>query len=230
MWLRIKQPYNGVSPTVSVTHNGPPTSRMDGETVKEYSLRLQSRLTDQIAYYDPANSMHLHIVDRCHLGSYVYGNLFRQSQSVEGWGELGRDGFTAVDRAYAAKGAVLAILSPSPDTLVERSGSREDEYLDQLISDAASDHRDNSRRVQQIIQIAQMYGVFIRQHALSFATYTSVGHPYYVPRDHAYGPVSEAWPDVAFDQDKRTIAADILGKAIDAQLSVMSSLKIVAGE
>lgn len=232
MWMRIKQPYGGVSPTTSVSHNGPPPDRREDESSEEYSLRLQSRLVDQIDWYRPENSMHLHVVDRCHLGSYVYGNLFRPGQSLEGWGELGRTGFARVDRAYAAKGAVLAVLVPSSDTLILRSGSREDEYLDSLMSGSAPNGQIDSdshsaSRMRQIIQISQMYGVFVRQYAPLFETYAAVGHPYYVPIDHEHGEASENWPDISYNQDKRSVAADLLGKAIEAQLSVMAQTKIV---
>lgn len=229
MWLRIKQPERGMPPTATLSHNGPPPDRLENESPAEYSLRLQSRLVDQVQWYDHENSMHLHVVDRCHVGSYVYGNLFRTSQSLDGWGELGRAGFARVDRAYAAKGAVMAVLAPSPDALVIRSGTREDEYLDEVI-EHSSDVAHSTRRMRQIIEISQMYDVFLRQHAPLFETYAAIGHPYYVPLDYPHGDISERWPDIAYEQDRRTVAANILGRAIDAQLSAMSNTKMVLVE
>jgi hypothetical protein len=215
VWFRIKQPEDNRIPQVTTIHFGPPDPITSDETLEMYGARLRKRLLRDIEAFDHTDSTKLLIVDRLHIGSYVYGNLFRPETSVGGWGELGRDGLSYVDDAYAAKGAVMAILLPDAGTLVRRSASRVDEFLDSVSLSVPGDSNAASERARQLVEIATAYEVFVRMYGSDYATYRRIGHPYYTDPERNPG-----YPDIAYETDVKLVAADIVGRAIDASLDV----------
>lgn len=222
-WLRIKQPEDGRKPRATVAHFGPPAPRHDSESAAGYRDRLVEDLVAPLADYDYRDSTGLLVVDRLHVGSYVYGNLFRPEASVSGWGEIGPDGFQEVEDAYAQAGAVMAVLLPPLSALVKRSMGREDPYLDEVVG-SDRDRGHGEARVRQLSQISASYRAFVQQHASKMWTYRRIGHPYYADHVETPWPDSGWWPSAAFETESKRVAGDVLGWAISAQVELMRAM------
>jgi len=226
-------------------HNGPPPEREPQESPQDYRRRIAiaDGLLSQIRGYDIEEIDVLLIIDRAHLSNVIYGNIFREETSHDGWGELGEQSFAACEQAYAERGGVLAVLAPPAGLLHRRARFREDAYLDavderDILAEPPSEVLAKAesravRRMRRLSQISAMYDYWLDQHCPDFVTYQKIGHPFYRGRDDvdAYGTphagmlttwnkTSNEWPAAAFESDPRIVACRILGHAIDVQVAL----------
>jgi thymidylate kinase len=107
-----------------IVHLGPPKSP---ETALDECLRGED---DVIAKYRPgaAYSQSL-ICDRLHWGSPVYGPIFRPESDINGWGDLGPDGWQYVEMFVAARGGITVMIDVDAQVAIERLNARGDDYV-----------------------------------------------------------------------------------------------------
>lgn len=134
----------------SIIHTGPPglwdSSELAIEVWRRYCYNRLYAVIDSI---DESDSKLL-VMDRGAWGSPVYGGLYRPSVNEDGFGDLGRNYFFEFERDLYSRGGVTALVLPDVETLIERSCSREDPYLDSV----------PGKRKEQLKQIHAAYVSF----------------------------------------------------------------------
>lgn len=182
----------GKNATARYLHFGPPEDRRPDENLRAYATRCAERFFEALKDYDPENYDDLWVLDRAHIGSPIYGSLFRPETNLDGFGDLGQAEFFAVERFFNKLRGYLVYLAPDPDVVVTRTIMRaegEDEYLDS-VSEARKDGKSGeledlaTEREMQIRKIMGRYAAFFRDVHHLLPTYP--GHPFYVPRRHVF--------------------------------------------
>ncbi|QBZ72782.1 thymidylate kinase [Gordonia phage GodonK] len=154
-----------------LVHIGPPPDRRDGQSVADYSVMCYRRLLKETAQpflewgATPKNADHLVVLDRAHWGSPIYGGLFRPDTNIDGFGDLGPHGVQKFDDVIARADGMTVTLTPSVETLIERSRGRDDPYLDEV----------DGERDDQLRNIHGRYLTFARDFAsLSLASFLAM--------------------------------------------------------
>lgn len=101
-----------------VSHTGPPKS---AETAFEENF-------EKFYSYVPGEDSI--VFDRLHFGCPVYGPIYRQDQSIDGYGELGPYQWRYIELAFMAIGAATVLVTADPSELTKRIASRGDDYID----------------------------------------------------------------------------------------------------
>lgn len=152
-----------------IVHTGPPGSWDEREmSLANWRKYCFLRIKAVLDMVEPHDGRTLLILDRAHVGSPVYGRLFRPQVDHDGFGDLGKRYFSMLDQYLVARGGITLHISPPLETVLRRTLARsggEDEFLDQ---------QDGSRE-QQITNIYNEYYSFIKRERDSFPSYAGSG-------------------------------------------------------
>lgn len=233
--------------TTDIVHFGPPPEHKPDVPVKVWQRQYCDSLLSKF-YSDPRlvtkdhkpaeNSNHLLVIDRFHIGSAVYGHLYRPEYDEDGYGDIGADCFYELDYKLARAGGTTAFLLPTIETIFKRSQGRTDEYLDTV--DGATN------REVQLTKIQNRYMSIFRD--LRAGLPSMLDYPLYAtqvdtarqidlaPRENFFPPSEFArpdnqmvlinddfdWPIASYEQDKNILATLLINIAWIRQQKVAS--------
>lgn len=152
-----------------MVHTGPPgnwdENEMSIDQWRKYCFLRLKAVIDMVESHDYRTLL---VMDRGTWGSPVYGALFRPDVNEDGFGDLGKTAFMALEQLISDKGGVTAHISPPLETVITRALARaegEDEFLDQQIGS----------REKQITDIYNEYYSFIEENEKDLVSYAGSG-------------------------------------------------------
>ena len=105
---------------------GPPAYDTESDVPYPDQVYAQHKALLEAAEEPPED---IFIVDRFHWGTYVYGRLFRSHRDLDGWGDMGKDRFLAIEDTITRLGGVTCYVTNNLDILARRVALRGDEFL-----------------------------------------------------------------------------------------------------
>ncbi|AKJ72611.1 thymidylate kinase [Gordonia phage GMA2] len=191
-WLNAHPSHTG-----KIVPVGAPPKPEPGYDPRAWRAKLVTGLIDQLnEHHDPQNPLDLVIFDRFHVGMPIYGPLFRKEFDKDGFGDIGRSGFQAVDAAVHRHCGITVHVATPLFELLKRAPNREDEYLDA--------NSDGMTREEQLSLLWKRYFEFFSTVGLQMDSFIG----------HAIDP-----RDFASDREVRTIhdEANTLCKSVETQ-------------
>lgn len=163
-WRNISPDHQAI-----LVHTGPPGNwDQDEMSIDQWRKYCFLRLKAVIDMVEPHDYRTLLVMDRGTWGSPVYGKLFRPRVDHDGFGDLGKTAFMALEQLISDKGGITAHISPPLETVITRALARaegEDEFLDEQ----------TGTRKQQITNIYDGYYDFIRDNERELVSYAGSG-------------------------------------------------------
>lgn len=118
-------------------HMGQPVEQNRRWSLNEYVNKWQRR--------DLASNL---LADRWHFGEVTYAPIYRPDTDRDGFGLLGKAGWRWTEMFLASRGAVIAQLRASNDTLVKRLEERGDDHV---------------KKVDDLLRVASLYEIARRE-------------------------------------------------------------------
>lgn len=135
--------------TADIIHTGPPENYPDDSSRPD---RVTDDLKDLILRTD-TSIKHLTVFDRFHWGMPIYGPLMRPEKDIEYFGDIGFKNFCYIEMLLAQRGAITVHVATPLSVLLERAKHREDDYLDENLSNGQT-------RADQLRHIHFLYHQF----------------------------------------------------------------------